>query len=145
MCEILTATCPLCAGPRAYEVTLEVRACGLRLCLRLCVAVWRDTVAAAVRLTCRILLCLCLCLCLRQVHMTGAGTVAVANKKIIDEYCKSLQVGPVACRLSPVACRLSMSSPCLLFPSMVTLDTNFVITTDSILTQPHPCLSPPRV
>jgi hypothetical protein len=39
--------------------------------------------------------------------MTGAGTVAVANKKIIDEYCKSLQVGPVACRLSPVACRLS--------------------------------------
>lgn len=49
VCEILSATCPLCAGPRAYEVTLEV-------------------------------------------HMTGAGTVAVANKKIIDEYCKSLQV-----------------------------------------------------
>lgn len=34
--------CPLCSGPRAYEVTLEV-------------------------------------------HMTGAGTVAVANKKIVDE------------------------------------------------------------
>lgn len=42
-------SCPLCTGPRAYEVTLEV-------------------------------------------HMTGAGTVAVANKKIITEYTKTLQV-----------------------------------------------------
>jgi hypothetical protein len=46
-CNIIITTllfqcCPLCTGPRAYEVTLEV-------------------------------------------HMTGAGTVAVANKKIIDE------------------------------------------------------------
>lgn len=28
--------------------------------------------------------------------MTGAGTVAVANKKIITEYTKSLQAGMVA-------------------------------------------------
>lgn len=45
-----TQCCPLCTGPRAYEVTLEV-------------------------------------------HMTGAGTVAVANKKIVTEYTKSLQAG----------------------------------------------------
>jgi len=54
--------------------------------------------------------------------MTGAGTVAVANKKIIDEYCKSLQVGPVACRLS-------MSSPCLLFTSIAPLKAKYIITT----------------
>ena len=58
VCEILTATCPLCAGPRAYEVTLEV-------------------------------------------HMTGAGTVAVANKKIIDEYCKSLQTSGLSVSMAP--------------------------------------------
>ena len=39
--------CPLCAGPRAYEVTLEV-------------------------------------------HMTGAGTVTVANKKIVSEVTDQL-------------------------------------------------------
>ena len=58
VCEILTATCPLCAGPRAYEVTLEV-------------------------------------------HMTGAGTVAVANKKIIGEYCSSLQQAGLSCSMAP--------------------------------------------
>ena len=42
VCEIISSCCPLCSGPRAYEVTLET-------------------------------------------HMTGAGTVAVANKKIISE------------------------------------------------------------
>ena len=51
--------CPLCSGPRAYEVTLEV-------------------------------------------HMTGAGTVAVANKKIVDEvstvcYCTFKNVLNVVC------------------------------------------------
>ena len=58
VCEILGACCPLCAGPRAYEVTLEV-------------------------------------------HMTGAGTVAVANKKIIDEYCKSLQQAGLSVSMAP--------------------------------------------
>ena len=58
VCEILGACCPLCAGPRAYEVTLEV-------------------------------------------HMTGAGTVAVANKKVIDEYCKSLQQAGLTVSMSP--------------------------------------------
>lgn len=58
VCEILTATCPLCAGPRAYEVTLEV-------------------------------------------HMTGAGTVAVANKKIIGEYCNSLQQAGLSVSMAP--------------------------------------------
>jgi len=58
VCEILGACCPLCAGPRAYEVTLEV-------------------------------------------HMTGAGTVAVANKKIIDEYCKSLQKAGLSVSMAP--------------------------------------------
>lgn len=42
VCEILSSTCPLCSGPRAYEVTLEV-------------------------------------------HMTGAGTVCVGNKKLVAE------------------------------------------------------------
>ena len=58
VCEILGATCPLCAGPRAYEVTLEV-------------------------------------------HMTGAGTVAVANKKIIQEYCNSLQQAGLSVSMAP--------------------------------------------
>jgi ATP-dependent Clp protease adapter protein ClpS len=58
VCEILGACCPLCAGPRAYEVTLEV-------------------------------------------HMTGAGTVAVANKKIIEEYCKSLQQAGLSVSMAP--------------------------------------------
>lgn len=58
VCEILTATCPLCAGPRAYEVTLEV-------------------------------------------HMTGAGTVAVANKKIVGEYCNSLQQAGLSVSMAP--------------------------------------------
>ncbi len=58
VCEILTASCPLCAGPRAYEVTLEV-------------------------------------------HMTGAGTVAVANKKIISEYCNSLQRAGLSVSMAP--------------------------------------------
>ena len=58
VCEILGATCPLCAGPRAYEVTLEV-------------------------------------------HMTGAGTVAVANKKIIQEYCTSLQKAGLTVSMAP--------------------------------------------
>jgi ATP-dependent Clp protease adapter protein ClpS len=42
VCEILGKNCPLCPGPRAYEVTLET-------------------------------------------HMSGAATVAVANKKIVEE------------------------------------------------------------
>ena len=58
VCEILGATCPLCAGPRAYEVTLEV-------------------------------------------HMTGAGTVAVANKKIIQEYCNALQQAGLSVSMAP--------------------------------------------
>jgi len=58
VCEILGASCPLCSGPRAYEVTLEV-------------------------------------------HMTGAGTVAVANKKIIEEYCKSLQMAGLSVSMAP--------------------------------------------
>lgn len=58
VCEILGNTCPLCAGPRAYEVTLEV-------------------------------------------HMTGAGTVAVANKKIVQEYSKSLQMAGLTVSMAP--------------------------------------------
>ena len=58
VCEILGATCPLCAGPRAYEVTLEV-------------------------------------------HMTGAGTVAVANKKVVEEYSKSLQAAGLTVSMAP--------------------------------------------
>lgn len=58
VCEILGSCCPLCSGPRAYEVTLEV-------------------------------------------HMTGAGTVAIANKKIIDEYCKSLQQAGLSVSMAP--------------------------------------------
>ena len=58
VCELLGTCCPLCSGPRAYEVTLEV-------------------------------------------HMTGAGTVAVANKKIIDEYCKSLQQAGLSVSMAP--------------------------------------------
>lgn len=50
--------CPLCPGPRAYEVTL-------------------------------------------QVHMTGAGTVAVANKKIITEYTKKLQAAGLTVSMAP--------------------------------------------
>jgi ATP-dependent Clp protease adapter protein ClpS len=50
--------CPLCPGPRAYEVTL-------------------------------------------QVHMTGAGTVAVANKKIITEYTKNLQAAGLTVSMAP--------------------------------------------
>eukprot|EP00595_Chromulina_sp_UTEXLB2642_P002419 CAMPEP_0196761566 /NCGR_PEP_ID=MMETSP1095-20130614/848_1 /TAXON_ID=96789 ORGANISM="Chromulina nebulosa, Strain UTEXLB2642" /NCGR_SAMPLE_ID=MMETSP1095 /ASSEMBLY_ACC=CAM_ASM_000446 /LENGTH=119 /DNA_ID=CAMNT_0042111285 /DNA_START=177 /DNA_END=536 /DNA_ORIENTATION=- len=56
--EIISQSCPLCSGPRAYEVTLEV-------------------------------------------HMTGAGTVAVANKKIISDYCKSLQVAGLTVSMAP--------------------------------------------
>lgn len=51
-------SCPLCTGPRAYEVTLEV-------------------------------------------HMTGAGTVAVANKKIITEYTKTLQAAGLTVSMAP--------------------------------------------
>jgi ATP-dependent Clp protease adapter protein ClpS len=58
VCEIISRCCPLCSGPRAYEVTLET-------------------------------------------HMTGAGTVAVANKKIITEYCKSLQVAGLTVSMAP--------------------------------------------
>lgn len=58
VCEIISRCCPLCSGPRAYEVTLET-------------------------------------------HMTGAGTVAVANKKIIQEYCKSLQMAGLSVSMAP--------------------------------------------
>ena len=58
VCDILSTACPLCPGPRAYEVTLEV-------------------------------------------HMTGAGTVAVANKKIISEYCSSLQMAGLTVSMAP--------------------------------------------
>jgi ATP-dependent Clp protease adapter protein ClpS len=58
VCEIISRCCPLCSGPRAYEVTLET-------------------------------------------HMTGAGTVAVANKKIIGEYCKSLQMAGLSVSMAP--------------------------------------------
>ena len=58
VCEIISRCCPLCSGPRAYEVTLET-------------------------------------------HMTGAGTVAVANKKIIGEYCKSLQMAGLTVSMAP--------------------------------------------
>lgn len=60
VCDILTECIPVCPGPRAYEVTLEV-------------------------------------------HMSGAATVAVANKKIIDEYCKSLQKAGLSVSMSPDA------------------------------------------
>ena len=56
--EILGATCPLCAGAKAYEVTLEV-------------------------------------------HMSGAGTVAISNKKVIGEYCKSLQMAGLSVSMAP--------------------------------------------
>lgn len=36
-----------------------------------------------------------------EVHMTGAGTVAVANKKIINEYCKGLQMAGLTVSMSP--------------------------------------------
>lgn len=42
VCDIVSSACPLCPGPRAYEVTMEV-------------------------------------------HMTGAGTICVANKKLVSE------------------------------------------------------------
>eukprot|EP00428_Durinskia_dybowskii_P071014 CAMPEP_0170389104 /NCGR_PEP_ID=MMETSP0117_2-20130122/18439_1 /TAXON_ID=400756 /ORGANISM="Durinskia baltica, Strain CSIRO CS-38" /LENGTH=178 /DNA_ID=CAMNT_0010645069 /DNA_START=64 /DNA_END=600 /DNA_ORIENTATION=+ len=58
VCDIVAKSCPLCPGPRAYEVTLEV-------------------------------------------HMTGAGTVAVANKKTISEYAKSLQAAGLTVSMSP--------------------------------------------
>ena len=58
VCEIVGSIGPLCSGPRAYEVTLEV-------------------------------------------HMTGAGTVCVANKKIVSEYCKSLQQAGLTVSMAP--------------------------------------------
>lgn len=58
VCEIVGSICPLCSGPRAYEVTLEV-------------------------------------------HMTGAGTVCVANKKIVSEYCKNLQQAGLTVSMAP--------------------------------------------
>eukprot|EP00597_Dinobryon_sp_UTEXLB2267_P004972 CAMPEP_0170064386 /NCGR_PEP_ID=MMETSP0019_2-20121128/4890_1 /TAXON_ID=98059 /ORGANISM="Dinobryon sp., Strain UTEXLB2267" /LENGTH=119 /DNA_ID=CAMNT_0010271037 /DNA_START=148 /DNA_END=507 /DNA_ORIENTATION=- len=58
VCDIVSLCCPLCTGPRAYEVTLEV-------------------------------------------HMNGAATVAVANKKIVDEYCKSLQAAGLTVSMAP--------------------------------------------
>lgn len=36
-----------------------------------------------------------------EVHMTGAGTVAVANKKIITEYTKSLQAAGLTVSMAP--------------------------------------------
>lgn len=36
-----------------------------------------------------------------EVHMTGAGTVAVANKKTISEYAKSLQAAGLTVSISP--------------------------------------------
>eukprot|EP00607_Mallomonas_marina_P002814 CAMPEP_0182428912 /NCGR_PEP_ID=MMETSP1167-20130531/24552_1 /TAXON_ID=2988 /ORGANISM="Mallomonas Sp, Strain CCMP3275" /LENGTH=122 /DNA_ID=CAMNT_0024612127 /DNA_START=233 /DNA_END=601 /DNA_ORIENTATION=+ len=36
-----------------------------------------------------------------ECHMTGAGTVAVANKKLISEYCKGLQVAGLTMSMSP--------------------------------------------
>ncbi|KAJ1428221.1 hypothetical protein B484DRAFT_450012 [Ochromonadaceae sp. CCMP2298] len=36
-----------------------------------------------------------------EVHMTGAGTVAVANKKIITEYTKNLQAAGLTCSMAP--------------------------------------------
>lgn len=46
VCDIVAGICPLCPGPRAYEVTM-------------------------------------------QVHLTGAGTICSANKKIVQEvHCK---------------------------------------------------------
>lgn len=58
VCDIVNTCVPLCSGPRAYEVTLEV-------------------------------------------HMNGAGTVAVANKKIVEEYTKSLQAAGLTVSMSP--------------------------------------------
>eukprot|EP01036_Dinobryon_divergens_P022584 gene22584-30849_t len=58
VCDIVSLCCPLCTGPRAYEVTLEV-------------------------------------------HMNGAATVAVANKKIIEEYSKSLQAAGLTVSTAP--------------------------------------------
>ena len=58
VCEILGSSCPLCAGPRAYEVTLET-------------------------------------------HMTGAATICVTNKKIVQEYCSSLQKAGLSVSMSP--------------------------------------------
>eukprot|EP01039_Chlorochromonas_danica_P011648 gene11648-13063_t len=58
VCDILSKNCPLCSGPRAYEVTLEV-------------------------------------------HMSGAGTVCVANKKIVEEYTKKLQAAGLTVSMSP--------------------------------------------
>lgn len=36
-----------------------------------------------------------------ETHMTGAGTVAVANKKIITEYTKSLQMSGLTVSMAP--------------------------------------------
>lgn len=36
-----------------------------------------------------------------ECHMTGAGTVAVSNKKIVSEYCKSLQVAGLTMSMAP--------------------------------------------
>lgn len=58
VCEIISKNCPLCTGPRAYEVTLEV-------------------------------------------HMTGAGTVCVANKKTVSEYTQALQAAGLTVSMMP--------------------------------------------
>lgn len=39
--------------------------------------------------------------CTLETHMTGAGTVAVSNKKIIDEYTKALQVAGLTVSMAP--------------------------------------------
>lgn len=36
-----------------------------------------------------------------ETHMTGAGTVAVSNKKIISEYTKTLQVAGLTVSMAP--------------------------------------------
>lgn len=36
-----------------------------------------------------------------EVHMSGAGTVAVSNKKVIAEYCKSLQMAGLSVSMAP--------------------------------------------
>lgn len=36
-----------------------------------------------------------------EVHMTGAGTVAVANKKVINEYSRSLQAAGLTVSMAP--------------------------------------------
>jgi ATP-dependent Clp protease adaptor protein ClpS len=56
--EMVSTLCPLCSGPRAYEVTLEV-------------------------------------------HMTGAGTICSANKKIVSEYMKSMQAAGLTVSMNP--------------------------------------------